>query len=315
MENESKELVKGTWFGIGAYLTWGIFPLYWKLLAHIPAGEVLAHRILWSLLFMLIILLCLQRGKSFLLECKHIFTNKKMVLGIFAASILVSINWYTFIYAVSQDRIVESSLGYYINPLVSVLLGILVLKERLSFYQMVSFLLATAGVLIITISFGAFPWIALTLAVSFGLYGLVKKLINLDALTGITIETAFVVPIALLYITTLEVGGTGSFIGATIPTMLLLLAAGAVTAIPLLLFASSARRIPLYLVGFLQYITPSMQLFIGVIIFQESFTKIHFFSFLCIWIALLIFSFSRTKWLISKEPKLFKKEVNTSAHG
>ncbi|WP_202077662.1 EamA family transporter RarD [Caldalkalibacillus salinus] len=306
MNHDPKALLIGTWYGILAYILWGILPIYWKLLEHVPAGEVLSHRIVWSLVFMIVVLILMKKWGTFVKDLKEIFKQKKLVLGTLLASILISINWFTYIYAVNTDRIIETSLGYYINPLISVLLGVLVLKEKLSFWQMISCILALIGVLYLTIQFGSFPWMAFCLAISFGLYGLVKKMVNLGAMTGLTIETFMVTPVALGYIVFLAGGETQHFVLSDTQTVWLLAAGGAATAIPLLCFASGARRVPLSLLGFLQYIAPTLHLTIGVFMYHEPFTQVHLVSFILIWTALFIFSFGKTKWMTRLEPKAFK---------
>ncbi|GAA0372974.1 EamA family transporter RarD [Bacillus horti] len=308
---ERKEILIGTWFGIGAFVAWGLLPIFWKTVDHVPDLEVLAHRVVWSFVFVLMILLVLGKGKSFLSEGKAILAKKKVLLGVLLASILISLNWFIYIYAVNSGQIVETSLGYYINPLLSVLLGILVLKEKLSFWQMISFTLALIGVLILTFGYGSFPWIAFLLAITFALYGLAKKLTNLGAMTGLTIETLMMTPVALVFVVWLQVGGSGSFTTLGGWTTFFLMASGAVTAIPLLLFASGARRIPLSLIGFLQYIAPTLQLLIGVFIYQESFTKTHLIAFSFIWTALIIFSVANTSWMKKLEPaKAYQRRKN-----
>lgn len=304
MQDQSRDLLIGTWYGIAAYTLWGVLPIYWKLVDHVPSSEVLAHRIFWSLIFMAIILLLANRWQSFIVELKTIFINKKLLLGVALASILISINWFTYIFAVTQEQIVEASLGYYINPLVSVLLGIIVLKERLSMWQIISFSLAAIGVVIMTIYVGSLPWLALILAVSFGFYGLVKKMANLGAITGLTIETLLVAPIALIYISIIQVSGNGSFMTVDLSTTSLLIMAGVATALPLLFFASSARRVPLSMIGFLQYIAPTISLIIGVFLYKEPFSGAHLLAFTFIWIALTIFTLSRTKWMKEIESRL-----------
>lgn len=302
MEKDAKELLIGTWFGIAAYLVWGFLPIFWKTVEHVPSMEVLAHRIFWSLVFMLVVLFVSSKWQQVFAECKAVFASKKLLLGMILASLLISINWFTYIYAVNSEQIVETSLGYYINPLISVLLAILVMKEKFSFWQFVSFFLATVGVLILTFSYGSFPWLAFILALSFALYGLAKKLVNLGAITSLTIETLLVTPIALIYLYYLHSNGSGSFGTIDFKTTFFLLAAGAATATPLLLFASGARRIPLSLLGFLQYIAPTIQLMIGVFMYKEPFSSTHLLSFLFIWVALLIFTLARTRWMKQLEP-------------
>ncbi|MDD4238525.1 MAG: EamA family transporter RarD [Desulfotomaculaceae bacterium] len=293
----------------GAYLLWGILPLYWKLVNLVSPFEILAQRITWSFFFMVLILLSTRKLRSFLGELYEISFKLKKLSGIAIASLLISVNWLTYIWAVNSNHIIETSLGYYINPLVSVLLGVIVLKERLSFWQMVSFFLAMLGVLNLTFHFGSFPWVALVLAITFGLYGLCKKMIHLGAITGITLETLLVTPLALLYLNYVHNNGVG-FFGFAHPGISGLLAgAGVVTAVPLILFASGARRLPLSTMGFLQYIAPTIALFLGVFIFHEPFTAVHMVSFTFIWAALTVFSLARTRAFIQLESVLLKNNI------
>ncbi|WLD93904.1 EamA family transporter RarD [Alkalihalobacillus sp. AL-G] len=305
-EEQRKEQVIGVAATAGAYILWGFLPLYWKLVDHVPSGEVLAHRIIWSFAFMLFILFLMRRLKKFVRELKELASNRKKLFGIIFASLFISLNWFSYIWAVNNDHVVEASLGYYINPLISVLLGIIVLKERLSFWQLVSFLLALAGVLNLTLHFGSFPWVAFSLALSFGFYGLLKKLVALGALTGLTIETMLITPVALIYIGMIGGNGTSAFQFGDMSTALLLFGAGVVTAIPLLLFATGANRISLSMIGFLQYIAPTIMLFLGIFLYDEPFSQVHLISFIFIWTALAIFSFANTKLLARFEPRLSK---------
>ena len=290
---KDNEQMIGVISAIGAYFLWGILPVYWKMIHDVPATEVLAHRIIWSLVFMIGILGVTKGMESFIAECRQIIASRKQVVGVIMTAILISVNWCTYIWAVSENRIVEASLGYYINPLVSVLLGMIVLKEKLSLWQMVSFFLATIGVVIMALNFGGIPWVSLVLAISFGLYGLFKKMVNIGAITGITVETAISSPIALLYVSYLHVQGIGAFHFNS--TSLLLMGAGVVTAIPLILFAKGANRLPLSMLGFIQYMSPTISLLIGVFVYHELFTSIHFLAFSFIWLALVLFSLSKTK--------------------
>ena len=293
----------------GAYLLWGVLPLYWKLVDLVPPPEILAQRIAWSFFFMAVVLLSTGKLLDFWSELCEISCQLKKLSGIIIASILISVNWLTYIWAVNSNHIIDTSLGYYINPLVSVLLGIIVLKEKLSFWQMVSFCLAMLGVLNLTFHFGAFPWIALILAITFGLYGLCKKMIHLGAITGITLETLMMTPFALLYLNYVHNNGA-LFFGFAHPGISALLAgAGVVTAVPLILFASGARRLPLSTMGFLQYIAPTIALLLGVFIFHEPFTTVHMVSFVFIWVALTVFSLARTRLFIQLESVLLKKNI------
>lgn len=286
-------------FGLGvvcaglSYILWGILPLFWKLVDDVPAGEILAHRIVWSLVFMLLILAALRKIPSFTLELKGLVRNRKRLIGISLASIFISINWGLYIWAVNADRVIEASLGYYINPLVSILLAVIVLKEKLSGLQTLSIILAGAGVLVLTFSFGTFPWVAIMLALSFAFYGLIKKMVQVGALVGLAIETLLITPFALLFLSYVHgvSGGGGAFGGGTAVTLLLLLS-GVVTAVPLLLFASGAKRIPLSMVGLLQYFAPTIKLIMGVYLFHEPFTDAHLVAFACIWVALGIYTYT-----------------------
>lgn len=287
----------GIIYTASSYLLWGLLPLYWKLMNEISAWEILAHRIIWSLGFVIILIFSIQRWDAFKKECRAIIKNKKKAIGITLASLFITMNWFTYIWAVNSNHVVEVSLGYYINPLVSIILGMIVLKEKLSPFQFISFFLAAIGVGYMTLHFGSFPWIALMLAFSFGMYGLLKKLVPLESLFGLAIETMIVTPIALIYLTTIGGGVFGGNASAT----LLLLGGGIATAIPLLLFASGAKRIPLSMVGFLQYIAPTLMLIFGVFLYGEPFTNVHIVSFTFIWVALIIYSVSRTRLFLRIE--------------
>ena len=292
----TNEQSTGILFAAFSYILWGFLPLYWKALQHVPAWELLAHRILWSLVFMLVILLAMKQLRGLPAQLKDLFSNKKRTLGITLASICITLNWGLYIWAVNTNNIVEASLGYYINPLVSILLGIIVLKEKLSLWQTISICIAGLGVLILTVNFGSFPWIAIILAVSFGFYGLLKKMVQLGAVMGLTIETLLLAPCALLFLSMVQTGENAAF-GMDVMTTLLLIGAGVATAVPLLLFASGAKRIPLSMVGLLQYLAPTISLILGVFLYNEPFTKIHLIAFMCIWAALTIYTLTLTKGL------------------
>lgn len=286
---------------LGAYVLWGILPLYWKLLNNVPADEVLAHRIIWSLVLMFFILLGLGKLQSFMKELKAIFLNKKQLLYIFLASCVISINWFTYIWSVTNERIVETSLGYYINPLVSVVLGMIIFKERLTRWQTISFSLAMFGVIILAVNTGGIPLVSLTLAFSFAFYGALKKMVNVGALTGLAIETLFVTPIALIYLSFIHSSVTSAFYLNSFSTLLLLIGAGVATAIPLLLFSIGAKRISLTMIGFLQYLAPTITLILGVFLYKEPFSGSHLLAFSFIWLALIIFTLSKTK-IFKRQP-------------
>lgn len=290
-----------------AYTVWGILPLYWKLLDDALASEVLAHRIIWSFVTVLILIGIKTNWGVIRQSWHHLASNRKQLLAMLGASALISGNWLTYIWAVNNDKVIETSLGYYINPLFSVLLGVIVLKERLSFFQKVAFILAGGGVLLSTLHYGALPWVSLVLATTFAFYGLVKKVLNLDTLSGLFFETLFALPVALSFAIGVSLMGKGGF-GIQNPTLSLLMAGtGVVTALPLLWFAYAAKRIPLSTLGFIQYIAPSINLFLGIFIFKEPFTWWNFSSFLLIWIALALYSLSTAPWMMRWEKRMMTK--------
>lgn len=291
----NNEVKIGAIFAAVAYIIWGLFPIYWKMLQGVGADEILANRVLWSFVFMVILIFATRKWKKLIATFRSFKDNKKQALLLFIASVLVSCNWFIYIWAVNANRIVETSLGYYINPLVSVLLGMLVLKEKLTKLQYVSFALATMGVLVLTFSHGAFPWISLSLAITFGLYGLAKKLVSIDSEIGLTMETLFISPIALMYMIYLFVTGNHQFLAVSAGLDFIIMISGILTAVPLLLFAKGAQRIPLSMLGFIQYITPTLSLILGVFVYQEPFTSTHLLAFIFIWSALTIYSLSKTK--------------------
>ena len=234
----------GIIYTMGAYILWGILPIYWKLIDEVPALEILAHRVIWSFIFVLIIVVILKRKilKNFF---QVQMSQKKTWIGLFLASLFISINWFTYIYAVNTNHIVEASLGYYINPLIAVLLGVFVLREKVNKMQAISFILAGIGVLYMTISVGKIPWISLILALSFGFYGLSKKLIKVDSILGLLLETLFILPFAFLFLAYLGVNDQQSFSTGSLTNDLFLIGSGIATAIPLLWFGIGAQKIPL----------------------------------------------------------------------
>jgi chloramphenicol-sensitive protein RarD len=276
---------KGIWNGLAAYALWGFFPIYWKLLHEVPALQVIGHRISWSFILLIAVILLTKQWKEF-----RTAALVPKVIGIYAiAGVLLSINWLIYVWGVNSDFIVETSLGYFINPLISVLLGVVFLRERLRTMQWIPVGLAAAGVIYLTVTYGRLPWIALSLAFSFGIYGLVKKLAPLGSLYGLTLETALVFPIALIYLAFVGFNGAGSFLREGLLTDLLLIGTGVVTSIPLLMFASAARQIPLTMIGVLQYIAPTLQFLIGVFLYHEPFDQSRLIGFSLVWLALIIF--------------------------
>ncbi|SCM80861.1 Uncharacterized transporter YojE [uncultured Sporomusa sp.] len=302
--SQQNERLRGIILAVGAYCLWGILPIYWKQLPNVSAYEILAHRVVWSFFFMFAVILTTRSLRQFLDETKQICRNRKKLGGLFIVSTLISINWWVYIWAVNASRIVETSLGYYINPLVSVLLGIIVLKEKLSLWQTVSFMLAAVGVLTMTVNFGAIPWVSLWLAFTFAFYGMCKKILAIGAVTATTLETLIVSPFAVAYLLYVYGQGGAAFSLAMPTTAALLMGAGAVTAIPLLLFAGGANRLPLSLLGFIQYLSPTISLTVGVLLYHEPFTSTHLVSFSLIWLALGIFSLARTKLFIKAEERI-----------
>ncbi len=276
---------KGIWYAIGAYVFWGLFPVYWKWLHQVPALQLLSHRIGWSFLLLLAVILATQQWRVF----RAAALNRRVLLIYLVAALLIAVNWLTYIWAVNAGFIVETSLGYYINPLLSVLMGVIFLRERLRPMQWLPIGMAAAGVLYLTFAYGALPWIALTLAFSFGLYGLIKKVAPLNSLHGLTLETGILFLPALAYLIYSDAAGQGAFLHTGTGSDLLLIGAGAVTTVPLLMFASAARRIPLSLVGILQYIAPTLQFLLGVLVYHEPFDQAHFIGFGIVWAALIIF--------------------------
>ncbi|MBL8090037.1 MAG: EamA family transporter RarD [Anaerolineales bacterium] len=275
---------KGIWYGIGAYAMWGFFPIYWKLLKHVPALELLGHRIAWSFIFLIIIILISKQWNEF-----RSLINAKTLQIYLIASLLIGVNWLLYVWAVNAGHIVETSLGYFINPLLSVFLGLIILREKLRLTQWIPIVIAFIGVVYLTLTYGRLPWIALGLAFSFGFYGLVKKLAPLSSVFGLTLETGILFIPALVYLSIHEADGTASFLHTGITADLLMIGAGIVTTIPLLMFASAAKQIPLTMIGVLQYLAPTIQFLIGVFIYKEAFDTTRLIGFSIVWLALIIF--------------------------
>lgn len=276
---------KGILNGIAAYALWGFFPIYWKLLHQVPALQVIGHRIGWSFILLTAFILFTRQWKEF----RSTALTPRNIAIYSVAGVLLTINWLVYVWGVNAGFIVETSLGYFINPLLSVLLGVVFLRERLRPTQWIPVALAAAGVIYLTLAYGRLPWIALTLAFTFGFYGFVKKLAPLGSLYGLTLETGIVFPIALIYLAFVEFSRMGAFLHNGVLIDGLLIGAGVVTTIPLLMFASAARQIPLSVVGILQYIAPTLQFLIGVFLFHEPFDQSHLIGFGLVWLALIIF--------------------------
>ena len=281
-EDKAKVRSLGLLFGVSAYTLWGLFPIYWPLLKPANPLEIVSHRAVWTLVFCFIILALTKTLKSTL----SLLKRPKIVAGLFLGSILISINWIIYIYAANNEHVVEASLGYYINPIVVIATGVIVLKEKMRPLQWLAVGIATLGVAVLTIDYGRLPWIALGLALSWGSYGLVKKQLGLGALEGLSIETLLSSGFYLAYLIWLGNQGEGHFTYSLTLT-LLLIGGGAVTAIPLLLFNGSTNRLPLTLIGLLQYITPTIQFCIGVWYYNEDMSTARWVGFLIIWVALM----------------------------
>ncbi len=278
----------GILYGASSFALWGILPLYWKLLQAVPPLEILYHRIFWSFIVMVSVVFLSKKWNDMVV----IISDIRKLIPVFFCGILISINWYIYIYAVNTEQVIEASMGYYMNPLVIVLLGVTVFKERLNRWQLSAIVLAALGVIIVTVQYGRVPWIALVLACSFATYGLVKKMVAVDSITGLTMETLIVMPVALFFILKLETGGTGTFVTAPFALSLILAGSGIVTATPLLLYARGIEKTTFSMIGFLQYIAPSINLFLGIFVFREHFTLSHLISFCFIWAGLVIFTMS-----------------------
>jgi chloramphenicol-sensitive protein RarD len=277
---------RGIIYAIGAYLIWGLLPLYWKALQHVSAVEILAHRIVWSFAF-LVALVWIKKEWHQVSRLR----SAPGTLGIIAlTSVLLTSNWLLYIWAVNAGFIVETSLGYFINPLMNVLLGVFFLRERLRPLQWVPIGLAAAGVLYMTLSYGRPPWIALALAVSFAIYGLLKKRLPVGALPGLAVETAVVAPLAVVFLAVITLRDTAAVTNAGPLTAGLLVFSGVVTAMPLLLFNAGVQRINLSTIGILQYMAPTMQFLIGVLVYGEAFDQARVIGFGLIWTALLVYT-------------------------
>jgi chloramphenicol-sensitive protein RarD len=275
---------RGVAAAAAAFFLWGLFPLYWKQLASVPSLQVVAHRTAWGFVA-IAAWVTLQRRWP---EARGVARRPRTLGVLLASATLIGLNWLLYVWAVSHGRVVEASLGYFLNPLVNVLLGVAVLRERLSRVQAVAVALASVGVAVLTLGHGRFPWIALGLACSFGCYGLLRKTVAAEALVGLLWETALLAPIGVVLLALAEARGDGAF-GHGAPHLSILLAlGGVVTAVPLVLFAHGARALPLSTLGFLQYLSPSLQFLIGVFVYGERFTPAHAVTFACIWSALAL---------------------------
>ncbi|MCT4646107.1 MAG: EamA family transporter RarD [Carboxylicivirga sp.] len=285
--SENQEQTSGYFYTFLAFLCWGLLPIYWKLLSHISALEILSHRIFWSLIFVLAFLAWKKQ-----LNLKPIFSNKKALGTLIITGLLVGSNWGIYIYAVNINHIVEASLGYYITPLLNVALGMVFLKERLNNIQIIALVLAAGAVTYLTVDYGEFPWISIYLAASFGVYGLLKKISGVDAMPALAIETLVLTPFALVYIVWGMISGKGHLFVESVQTDALLIMAGVATTLPLYWFGLGAKRISLTSVGFMQYLGPTIMLFLGIFIYHEGFPSEKQIAFSAIWLALALYSYT-----------------------
>jgi chloramphenicol-sensitive protein RarD len=284
-EPAQREHRLGLAYGFSAYLVWGFFPIYLKAVAAAPVMEVLAHRVVWAFLFLLA--LCAVTGQ--LATVRAALANRKALAVLAGSTVLIAINWGVYIFSVMNGRMLESSLGYYINPLVNVLLGVVILGERLEMPVRFATALAALGVASMAMSLGHVPWISVTLAFSFGLYGLLRKLAPVGALSGLLIETLMLLPFTAGFLLSRAASGSGVFLRTSGTLDLLLLLSGPATAVPLLCFAAAARRLPLSTLGFLQYLSPTIQFLLAVLVYREPFDTARLGAFVLIWAAVVVF--------------------------
>jgi chloramphenicol-sensitive protein RarD len=278
--------VAGVLFAAHAFLIWGLSPIYWKTLAHVPAFEILMHRMIWSFIFLLPIVALRKRWPAF----REAVTDPKVLFVLTATTLIVGFNWFLFIWAINNNHVLQTSLGYYINPLLNVVLGVVFLRERLRLPQVLAVLLAAIGVAYLTWEFGKLPWVSLTLAMTFGLYGLIHKVAPVGSLVGLAVETLILSLPAAAYLFYIDSIDRGSFFRVGLETDFLLMGAALVTALPLLLFTLGARRIHYSTLGLLQYIAPSCTFLLAVFIYREPFSHAQLLCFILIWAALIIYS-------------------------
>ncbi|QJD83835.1 EamA family transporter RarD [Cohnella herbarum] len=271
-----------------AYTIWGLLPIYWKWFESMPAGEILSHRIVWSFLFVAGLIAVQKRWK----ELKSTITDRKTLVPLIFSSLLITANWLIFIWAVNSGHVVETSIGYYLTPLINVVLAVFFLREKPTGGQWVAVLLAGAGVLLVAIDYGSFPWVSISLALSFGFYGLVKKRVKMEASIGLMTETMIVVPVALIYWGYLGASHQSTAWTMSVSSLALLILSGVATATPLLLFAKAASKLPLSMLGFVQYIGPTLTLIISVLVFKETISAVLLISFCLIWTALVVYAMS-----------------------
>lgn len=286
MDEPASERRRGLILAMAAFGFWGFFPIYFKAVRHVAPLDILAHRVVWSVPFLAVLLSTVGTWSG----VRTAIRSKRRMGTLAVTAVLIAINWLTFIYGVTSGQILDTSLGYYINPLVNVVLGMAFLRERLTRPQAIAVVLAAAGTLWLTLSLGRLPWIALTVAVTFGFYGLLRKGVRVDSIGALFVETTLLFPVATGFLAWLAWTGKGAFVAAGTSTTLLLASAGVLTALPLIWFAGAARRLPYSWVGLCQYLSPSITFLLGVFAYGEPFTRAHAVAFGCIWVALAIFS-------------------------
>ncbi len=280
----------GMMAALSTYLIWGVLPLYWNLLARAEANEILAHRIIWSFVFMVVVLMVTKRWQSFKEDCRALWQDKKRGAILLLAAFTISLNWLTYIWAVNHGHVIDTSIGYYINPLMSVLFGIVFFRERISGLKKISLLLAAIGIVLMTYQLGKLPWVAVVLAVSFSVYGALKKQLHLNPFSSITLETLLMVPFAVPYIGILMMSPANHFSLATPDLALYLMGTGVVTAVPLVLFSYGANLLPLNVLGFFQYISPTIGLLLGIFFFHETFGMAQISALGFVWAAIVLFT-------------------------
>jgi chloramphenicol-sensitive protein RarD len=286
--NAERERMLGLAAALGAFGIWGLAPLYFKLLGTVRADEIIAHRVIWSAVFLGFVLLVRERRRFI----AHIVIGRRVLMALALSSVLIAVNWLTFVYAINSDRVLSTSLGYFINPLVSVLLGMLIFRERLGGLQTVAVVLAAVGTAWMTLRVGRFPWIALLLAFSFALYGVVRKKTDVGPMVGLFWETLLMTPVAVAWLVWLDRAEVLSFTLAAGGQALLLAGTGLITLVPLVLFAAGVRRLNLSTVGLMQYLAPSMTFVLAVFVFGEPFSADHAVTFACIWTGLVLFTWA-----------------------
>ncbi len=300
MVDKNNNQLAGLKYALAAYLIWGLLPIFWKSIDVVPALQILAHRIVWSLVFIIVLIIFRKQTKNIITVIK----NPRNFLYFIFSSFLIASNWGVYIWATNNEHIIEASMGYFINPLVSILLGIIFLKEKIDFLQSTAIFLAGIGVSYMVIQYGNFPWIAIFLAFSFGIYGLVRKVVQVDSIVGLGFETAILTPIALIYLINAGINGDIVFVSAGLKTTVLLITAGIVTALPLIWLVCGVKHLPLKTIGFCQYLAPSLMLVIGILVYNEPFTHMYRISFSFIWSAVIVYLLSNFDFIKKLERKV-----------